>query len=206
MLPSLLDRLTNDEQVHQRITEVEKAHKEIDRSLIELQRNEESLSQQELERKKKHLLDQRNELQTRLTLARGSIMSMEEIRDCVKRDLDWLLNSHQFVPQDDLDDYPEIKHSVLNYGLPDLAGKTVSGSDITQLEKLLKQAIIDFEPRIIKRSLKVRLNADESMTDHNALMFEIEGELWSQPVPLYLHLRTELQLDDGGARVMDFSA
>ncbi len=33
---------------------------------------------------------------------------------------------------------------------------------------------------------------------HNALTFEIEGELWAQPVPLrMMYLKTEIDLESG---------
>jgi type VI secretion system protein ImpF len=31
----------------------------------------------------------------------------------------------------------------------------------------------------------------------NALMFEIEADLWAQPLPLHLYLQTEVDLETG---------
>jgi len=120
------------------------------------------------------------------------------------RDLDWLLNAHSYSPAEQLEEYPEALHSVLNYGLPDLAGSTASGVNVYSLEKKIKQVVLDFEPRLIPQTLKVRLMADESSMDHNALTFEIESEMWSDPVPVYLHLRTELELETGSITVSDY--
>ncbi len=36
---------------------------------------------------------------------------------------------------------------------------------------------------------------------HNAMVFDIEGELWAQPLPLRLYLRTEVDLEAGEIRV-----
>jgi type VI secretion system protein ImpF len=118
--------------------------------------------------------------------------------------LDWLLNASQYSPQQDLDGYPDVACSVINYGMPDLTGKTVSGFDQRQMERLLKQVIVNFEPRIIRQSLTVRVMTDKTLFDHNALVFEIEGELWAEPQPLHLHLRTEFELDDGNVSVYDY--
>ena len=38
---------------------------------------------------------------------------------------------------------------------------------------------------------------------HNALVFHIEAELWAQPLPLRLFLRTEIDLENGGAVVTE---
>ena len=38
-------------------------------------------------------------------------------------------------------------------------------------------------------------------TAHNTRVFDIEGEMWAEPVPRALFLRTEIDLEDGTARV-----
>jgi type VI secretion system lysozyme-like protein len=118
--------------------------------------------------------------------------------------LDWLLNASQYSPQEELADFPEIASSVLNFGMPDFTGKTVSGFNPNDIELLLKQVILNFEPRIYERTLAVRVIADRSLSDHNAVAFEIEGELKTEPQPLHLHLRTEFQLEDGNVSVLDY--
>ena len=72
------------------------------------------------------------------------------------------------------------------------------------MERLLKQVIVNFEPRIIRHTLTVRVIADKTLFDHNALIFEIEGELWAEPQPLHLLLRTEFELEDGNVSVYDY--
>ena len=39
--------------------------------------------------------------------------------------------------------------------------------------------------------------------NHNAMIFDIEAELWAQPLPLRLFLRTEIDLENGGVSVTD---
>jgi len=48
-------------------------------------------------------------------------------------------------------------------------------------------------------------NVDPERHNPNAMSFGIEAELWSQPLPLRLYLRTELNLEDGEARVTEVS-
>jgi len=38
--------------------------------------------------------------------------------------------------------------------------------------------------------------------NHNALSFEIEGDLWAQPMPLRLLLQTDMDLESGHVRVV----
>jgi type VI secretion system protein ImpF len=122
------------------------------------------------------------------------VLSIEKLREFVKRDLIGLLNTSNLEPSADLSDYPEIKTSVLNYGIPDLCGKTAKSVDVTDLARAIKQAIWDFEPRIVRRTLRV---TGETIKSRNAVTFEIEGELWAEPVPVHLFLRTEIDLENG---------
>ena len=103
----------------------------------------------------------------------------------------------------DLDDYPAVVHSVVNYGMPDMAGRTLSGVDSTLLEQAIRRAILDFEPRLVARTLRVRLVVDDKQMNHNAMAFDIEAELWAQPLPLRLFLRTAIDLESGIIDVRD---
>jgi type VI secretion system protein ImpF len=73
------------------------------------------------------------------------------------------------------------------------------------MERRLRQVIASFEPRILKETLKVRLAVDADLMAHNAVVFEIEGELWAQPVSQRIFLRTEVDLELGSVKVIDFT-
>ena len=131
------------------------------------------------------------------------VLSINKIRQCVLRDIAWLLNSGKFESSYNLDEYSYVKHSVINYGIPDLAGRVLSSIQIKELENQIQQSIWDFEPRILRDTVKVTISAFENQMNHNALTFKIEGDLWAQPLPLRLYLKTELDLDTGTVSVID---
>jgi type VI secretion system protein ImpF len=124
------------------------------------------------------------------------VMSIQKLRESVLRDVGWLLNTTNLAERNLEERYPHVARSVLNYGLPDLAGLTSSAIDVAEVEFLVRQAILDFEPRILRNSLVVRAHTGDEM-NHNALVFEIQGELWAQPVPLELFMKTEIDLENG---------
>ena len=126
------------------------------------------------------------------------ILSLAQLRRSVSRDLEWLLNSGCLETVQSLEDYPYVRQSVLNYGIPDLTGTTASNADPPTLERYLRQAILAFEPRILKHSLKVKAKASAK---HNQIIFEIEGELWAQPLPEHLFLKTILDLELGKVEI-----
>jgi type VI secretion system protein ImpF len=114
-----------------------------------------------------------------------------------------LLNSVSLDVCVDLEPYPEVKHSVLNYGLPDISGHTSSTINVKTIERSLIQAIRDFEPRIIRNSLRVKVHSDPSDMTHNSLVFEIEGAVFGQPSPFQIVLRSELDLECGEFKVTE---
>ena len=135
------------------------------------------------------------------------VLTLRALRQCVLRDLGWLLNARGLSAGQDISDYPLVEETVLNFGLPDLAGKTTSGLDLAEVERLMAQAIKDFEPRILRNSVRVRATASGDATgQQNTLVFEIEGDLWAQPLPERLFLKTELDLEVGEVRVSELGA
>ena len=133
------------------------------------------------------------------------VLPLRRLRAAVMRDLSWLLNTVSLDSTEDLEPYPEVANSVLNYGLPELSGQSVSGLDQAAIERILRQAIGTFEPRILRESLKVRAVTLRDSTSHHSVGFEIEGELWAQPVPIHLLLRTEVEFETGDVTLLDES-
>jgi type VI secretion system protein ImpF len=131
------------------------------------------------------------------------VVSVRQLRASVLRDLGWLLNTTPLGQLEDLSDVPEAEASVINFGLPDLAGVTLSGLDPGELERRIREAIRRYEPRILPRTLKVRAVMPDDAPHKNALAFEIEGELWGQPMPTRLYLKSEIDLEDGTMTVID---
>jgi type VI secretion system protein ImpF len=129
------------------------------------------------------------------------VLSLTQLKASVLRDLAWLLNTTSLLGADATLHTPA-GTSVINFGLPALAGNSASNVDIAALEALIHQAIATFEPRILRNTLRVRARASAEM-NHNALSFEIEGDLWAQPVPLRLMLQTDLDLESGHVRVIN---
>jgi type VI secretion system protein ImpF len=149
------------------------------------------------------------------------VLSMRRLRECVVRDLAFLFNAGNLAQGQAMeavrrreqggealliDEVPLVAHTTINYGLPDLAGKTASSLDIHTLESLLRQAIRDFEPRLLHHTISVQaVPATEQLQRHNKLVFMIQGQLWGQRLPDNLFLRTEIDLEIGEVRVFEQS-
>jgi len=102
--------------------------------------------------------------------------------------------------------HPHVQRSVLNFGLPTLSGETASTLDVIDLEGQVRQALLSFEPRIMASTLKVQALMDEmTMDHHNVISFRITCNLWAQPVPFELMLRTEVDLESGQVEIKELA-
>lgn len=131
------------------------------------------------------------------------VLSMHKLRQSVLRDVSWLLNSDSMESVEDLTDYPEIVKSVLNYGIRNMAGNSLSATNLTEIEKNVKQALQFFEPRILPNSLEIQMTSSDDKMNQLAIVFDIEADLWAQPLPLHLYLRTEISKVTGDVNLRD---
>ena len=107
-----------------------------------------------------------------------ALMGYRQIRDCVIRDLENLLNSRRFITQLPKK-YRETRRSLLNYGLNDFM--TVSPANPQQLktiEQEVETCIAFFEPRLKHVSVKLDIGERKERT----LNFRITGLLVVDPI------------------------
>jgi len=126
--------------------------------------------------------------------------TLQRLRENVLRDLNWLFNATQSSV--DFDGDPLLAGSVINYGMPPLAGRPASQYDLAELSRVLRDVILRFEPRILAHTLKVTAESNRG-DSHNVLGFRIAGQLWSQPIPLEIFMRTEIDLESGMTQVRE---
>ena len=133
--------------------------------------------------------------------ARDQIIDIRQLRDIVLRDLGWLLNTVNQEGDIVEDELPFVAASTLNYGITDIAGKKAAEARPYELERMIHKAIERFEPRIVQGSLEVKLSTTVEGT-HSRILFNIHAEIWAQPVPVEVFMRTELDLASGDMSVV----
>lgn len=147
----------------------------------------------------------RIEFGTRINLAPESaerrLLSMRRLREAVLRDLGWLLNAASIEEVVDLEPYPEVRQSVVNYGLRTQSGRALTSIDPQHAARRIRDAIVRFEPRL--GNVRVTPEEVEDSAGAVTLSFLIEAELWGQPAAQQLSLRTRLDVDSGDVRVTE---
>lgn len=129
------------------------------------------------------------------------VISLQRYRQGVLRDLQWLFGASAHLPKEgrtsfSLEDYPDAHRSVINFGTRHLFGLT--SPNLRDLERKLTEALYTFEPRILRNSLKVRLQMKG-----NLIALDVDGELWANPIPEQLHIKTKLDIETGFCSVGD---
>lgn len=131
------------------------------------------------------------------------VISLRRYEQAVRRDLEWLLNANAHPEADGLHEYNEVLRSVLNYGIPDMCGSTASSLNPEELQRQLVEAIRTFEPRIMPGTLSVNVIARFGTMDRRTVSFEIQGELWAEPISDHLFIPIEIDLETGECQVVD---
>jgi type VI secretion system protein ImpF len=128
------------------------------------------------------------------------IQSERMLRDAVRRDLEWLLNTRRIaVPPDE--GLKELNRSVYLFGLPDFTGFSIATpNDKSRLIRQLQNAVKLFEPRIAKARI-IPIEAESAGT--RTLRFRIEGLLLMDPEPEHVSFDTVLQLISGQYEVQN---
>src|SRR5262249_17609707 len=115
--------------------------------------------------------------------------SLGDLKQAVKRDLEWLLNARQVVggvPPE----YKELSRSLAAYGLPDFTAVSVkSPADQMRMQRALEMAISAFETRLgnISVSLSPVRDIDQK------LRFRIDARIKVEPAPEPVTFDTVLQ-------------
>ncbi|MBN1084602.1 type VI secretion system baseplate subunit TssE [Erwinia aphidicola] len=133
-----------------------------------------------------------------------TLISHSSLRRNVLRDLQWLFNTINNEAQQDLQPFPQVKRSTLNFGIAPLAGQRMSDIEWLDIQRKLTAAILNFEPRILPGGLQVRCVSDTGSLDlHNVLSIEIKGRLRCVPYPLEFLFRTDVDLENGHFELKD---
>jgi type VI secretion system protein ImpF len=115
--------------------------------------------------------------------------NIRQLKDSVRRDLEWLLNSRRLVDEIPVD-LKETRRSLAAYGLPDFTGVGVSNpAEQNSMRRLIQTAIETFEPRL----KDVAVTVETGREFERSLHFRIAAYLQVEPAPEPVTFDTTLQ-------------
>lgn len=141
---------------------------------------------------------------------RGVVVNATVLREAVRRDIEALFNVERFesglqltdiermdveTPAAIIADFPHVRRSVLNYGVPSFSGRIMSDFDPVALARELREVIAVFEPRLKRDTIRVKVEQGK----RTGMQIEVDAMLMLSPVPERLRLSTMIDLDNGRA-------
>ena len=124
------------------------------------------------------------------------VIDMRRLREILQRDLAWLLNTTNHEGLFDAEAYPNVARSVLNYGLVEASGNYSTAERAALLRRSIEKAIRDFEPRLRAGSVDIEMRPSDS-SSQSIVVFDIRADMWAQPMPMELYLRSEVDMTTG---------
>ncbi len=119
--------------------------------------------------------------------------SLRQLKQAVRRDLEWLLNTRQIVdgvPPD----LKETLNSVASYGLPDFTHLSMESADD---QKFVRREIEETVRRFEQRLENVTVTVEPVRSTDRLLRFRIDARLKVDPAPEPITFDTMLQLGSG---------
>ena len=132
--------------------------------------------------------------------ARRETVSEAQLIEIVRDDLVSLLNTTCLGSAEDLSDAPQVQRSVLNYGFPDLAKRTIDENRLAELADEIETALADFEPRLVRGTIKARRDANVKATELK-LRFIVGAELRAHPIDVPMEFIAEVELNSGKIKI-----
>jgi type VI secretion system protein ImpF len=130
-----------------------------------------------------------------------------QMRGIVQRDLAYLLNTTNAEDLIDRVRHADAASSTINFGVPPLAGSYLSERRWADIERIIRRAIQDYEPRLIPETVTVVPLMKDGGTagEYNVLLFEIRALIHLQPYPLAFTVQSAVDLETNRMRVISSS-
>jgi type VI secretion system protein ImpF len=119
--------------------------------------------------------------------------SLRQLKDAVRRDLEWLLNTRQVTGNLD-SELKEINNSVAAFGLPDFTElNAYKPDDQKEMRRQIEEAIRLFEPRLGG----IQVTFQPSYSTDRLMHFRINAHLKVNPEPEPITFDTVVQVGKG---------
>jgi len=142
-------------------------------------------------------LDLRDDKGDRIIASRRARAPITEwkLRTEVKIDLEALMNTIALESSEDLVPFEMARKSILNFGLPDIAHRSIDEMGVELIAGEIRLALTHYEPRIARSTINVK--RDTSVNDAELkLRFVVKGDLVCTPVNVPVEFFADVEVDE----------
>jgi type VI secretion system protein ImpF len=123
-------------------------------------------------------------------------ISESGLRQQVLQDLEALLNCTTFDSSTNLDGFDEVRKSILNFGCPDIAHRTIDEVGLGDLRGELETALMRYEPRLLRESIEVRRDTSVDRAELR-IRFTVNADLFCNPANVPVEFFADVECDTG---------
>jgi type VI secretion system protein ImpF len=149
-------------------------------------------------------IDLRNEQGERLIAGRRvtgrTPISESLLRKEVARDLESLMNTIAFESTEDLAGFARVQRSILNYGFPDIAHRSIDEISIDDLGDEIRSVLMTYEPRLDRGSIRAARDMS-ARPEELRLRFVVQADLRCDPLNVPVEFVADVDLDSGGIQI-----
>lgn len=149
-------------------------------------------------------IDLRNEQGERVIAGRRAggraPISEAALRKEVARDLETLMNTVALESTEDLTGLENVRRSVLNYGLPDIARMTLDETRVDGLAAELRSVLMTYEPRLDPRSIQATRDLSVQ-AEELKLRFVVTADLRCEPLNVPVEFVADVDVESGGIHI-----
>jgi type VI secretion system protein ImpF len=151
-------------------------------------------------RKRREAAQQREDLggappTDRKTRPHRTPIDERELKAEVERDVDALMNHVAIDSTIDLEAFPHVRRSILNFGFPDIAHRSLDELESRDLDGEIVAVLRQYEPRLIPGTIHV--TRDRSPEANSELRYIVDGHLLCQPLNVPIEFLAKFEATTG---------
>jgi type VI secretion system protein ImpF len=152
----------------------------------------------------KKTVDLRDEFGDRIIAGRRSTgrapISETLLRREVARDLESLLNTIAMESTQDLTGHDYVRSSILNYGFPDIAHRSIDEISVDDLNDEIATVLMTYEPRLERNTIRARRDIAVTAAELK-LRFIVHADLRCQPLNVPIEFIADVDIESGEIQI-----
>jgi type VI secretion system protein ImpF len=93
-----------------------------------------------------------------------------------------------------------VRTSILNYGLPDIANRSIDEVTDDELSDALRATLLTYEPRLDRKTIRVRREGSIG-PEQLKLRFIVHADLKAEPLNVPVEFVADVELDSGDIQI-----
>lgn len=136
----------------------------------------------------------------RVVIGRGptgrSATAAEDLQRSVSQGLETLMNTVNLASSFDLGEFGDARRSILNYGFPDIAHRSIDEIGVDEIGQEIGAALLAFETRLVPSSLEIARDTSIDVAELK-IRFVVRADLSCDPLNLPVEFVADVERDTG---------